>query len=251
MARLDPRARAMLRTYRSAKTQTGARRDALWSRIESSLDAGSPGPSLEPRPAARAPWVAPAAVVTLAVAAAVIAVVTLGPWGSREADPSRTPTQTPYQSAPPQPEKTAPAAVTPRAPGPQAPETSPSTEAPAILDAPSTPPGKRAHRDPGPASPSSREPAPVTDELQAEMALIRRARQALQAGRAAGALEVLDAHARAFPRGQMREDRQVLRIEALCAADKAPQARAEVRLFLRAFPGSAHATRVRAMCAAP
>jgi outer membrane protein assembly factor BamD (BamD/ComL family) len=82
------------------------------------------------------------------------------------------------------------------------------------------------------------------------MALIRTARQALQADRPARALEVLDAHARAFPAGQMREDRQVLRIEALCAAGKAPQARAEVALFLRAFPGSAHAQRVRASCAA-
>lgn len=79
----------------------------------------------------------------------------------------------------------------------------------------------------------------------------REARQALRDGRPAGALEVLDAHARAFPRGQMREDREVLRIEALCAAGKAPQARAEVQLFLRAFPGSARAQRVRATCAEP
>ena len=40
----------------------------------------------------------------------------------------------------------------------------------------------------------------------------------------------------------------MLRIEALCAAGKAPQARAEVALFLRAFPRSAHRQRVRASC---
>ncbi|MCA9652658.1 MAG: hypothetical protein KC501_22260 [Myxococcales bacterium] len=86
------------------------------------------------------------------------------------------------------------------------------------------------------------------DELRAELVLIGKARRALQADDPQRALELLDAHARAFPQGQMREDRQVLRIEALCAADKGQQARAEARQLLRTYPGSAHAGRVREAC---
>ena len=44
------------------------------------------------------------------------------------------------------------------------------------------------------------------------------------------------------------EERKALRIQALCAAGKAPQGRAERAAFLRDHAGSAHADRVRAAC---
>lgn len=122
---------------------------------------------------------------------------------------------------------------------------------PASTDEPAPSPRARSgSRDPGRPEPSATEDAgaSVGDELRAELVLIGKARRALQADDPQRALELLDAHARAFPQGQMREDRQVLRIEALCAADKGQQARAEARQLLRTYPGSAHAGRVREAC---
>lgn len=273
MARPDPRGRAMLRTYRSAKAGPVEHRDALWSRIEASLDQGAPGPSLElepsvePGPVRGSGWVVPAVAATVAVAALVVAALTLGSGGSRDASRRRAAAEATYETshdqAPAEPVVVPTEALTGAAAA--EPPSTPTT----TLTVGSEPPSPSARRRPArpggrdplaPASDAVLAPTPalgedatvtVDDELQAEMALIRAARHALQAARPARALEVLDAHARAFPAGQMREDRAVLRIEALCGAGKAPQARAEVALFLRAFPGSAHAQRVRASCAAP
>jgi hypothetical protein len=60
----------------------------------------------------------------------------------------------------------------------------------------------------------------------------------LHSGDAIGALAILDQHARQFPVGQMLEERATLRIEALCAAGKQPQARAEARRVRAQFPGA-------------
>jgi hypothetical protein len=74
--------------------------------------------------------------------------------------------------------------------------------------------------------------------LVIESALLRRAHRALRAGDPHGALAILDAHAQAFPSGQMLEDRLTLRIEALCAAGDRSQARAEATAMRRRFPGA-------------
>lgn len=266
MQRLDPRGRAMLRTYRSAKTPPRDQRDGLLARIEASLDAGTPAPRVEPpsmtasAPAGAPAWAWP--VVAVAVAAIVIAALALRPAGAPEHDPRRTPSGAPYDTRPIEPAATVPASgsgpATPRTDAPPqddaaAPRTTPETPVVSASADERAPTRRRSMRDGDrvPASASEDPPSTEVDELRAELALIREARQALHAERPEGALEVLDAHMRAFPDGQMREDREVLRIEALCAAGKAPQARAEVRLFLRAFPGSAHAQRVRSICAGP
>ena len=247
MARLEPRVRAMLRAYRDAKASSPRDHRALWDRIETSLDEGVPGPGLEPPSAPRPGWVAPVVVVTAVATATVVAVLGLGLGLGDRASPPPVPSSTPPPSAPSEP---SPAAPSPPPLPPPPVEPDPASAAVAAPPLPSSPTRRakpRGGRD-DPAHDDKQEP--TVDPLLAEMALIQRARRALQAGQAARALEVLDAHARAFAQGQMREDRRVLRIEALCAAGKAPQARAEARMFLRTFPDSAHASRVRAMCAA-
>lgn len=277
MARPDPRGRAMLRAYRSAKAGPVEQRDALWARIEASLDQGAQGPSLEPertlepgpvRAPARGPeWVVPAVAAAVAVAALVVAALTLGPGGSRDAARRRSAAEAPYETSRDQ-ALAEPTAVVPNEAPADAPASgTPSTTSSAAMvgSSPSPASARRRSTRPGgrelppgssaalaPVPPLGEDPAAtVDDELEAEMALVGAARHALRTDRPARALEVLDAHARAFPAGQMREDRAVLRIEALCAAGKGPQARAEVALFVRAFPGSAHAQRVRASCAEP
>lgn len=84
--------------------------------------------------------------------------------------------------------------------------------------------------------------------LAAEVAYMRAARAAIDAGDGAAALQTLAAHAREFPDGQMLEDRLRLRIEALCALGRGEEARAEAAAFLHVHPNSTHAGRVRGLC---
>ena len=266
MQRPDPRGRAMLRAYRSAKAPPPVDRDALWARIEMSLDGGARGPRLEPSPSPELlplrprGFIAPVVGVAVMVAAVVAAALAFRPGEHREAVARQAPSEAAHQPALGEP---APLVTPSRS------TSVPAVAAPSVpsmpADAPTVEPTRASHhrvtpsveREPlaGPsvlASPTAEDPVvEETDALMAELALVREARHALRVDRPARALELLDAHARAYPAGQMREDRQALRIEALCAAGKAPQARAEAALFLRAFPGSAHAQRVRTSCADP
>lgn len=250
MRRPDPRGHAMLRTYRSAKAPPAPDRRALWARIEASLDAGAPGPSLEPRveprPRPHTRPLAPVLGVIVAVAAVAVAALALRPGQARDAVTRRAPSAAVHQ---PEPREPSQAVTTPRAEAP--------AEARAASPGPAVEPAggrRRATASAGrePPAPAAEDPAvEATDALMAELALVREARNALRSESPARALELLDAHARAYPTGQMREDRLALRVEALCAAGKAAQARAEATLLQRAYPGSAHAQRVRATCAEP
>lgn len=84
--------------------------------------------------------------------------------------------------------------------------------------------------------------------LAEELALVRAARAAIDAGDGETALARLAEHARRFTDGQLAIDRQALRVEALCKAGKGAQARAEATLFERAHPGSSHVEHVRRVC---
>jgi hypothetical protein len=84
--------------------------------------------------------------------------------------------------------------------------------------------------------------------LDAEVAMLRDARQALRDGRAARALALLDEHARRFPHGVLAEDCAAERVFALCALGSVDQARAEGLRFLASHGLSPHADAVRASC---
>jgi hypothetical protein len=84
--------------------------------------------------------------------------------------------------------------------------------------------------------------------LDAEVALLRDARQALRDGRAARALALLDEHARRFPHGVLAEDCAAERVFALCALGSVDQARAEGLRFLASHGLSPHADAVRTSC---
>lgn len=82
----------------------------------------------------------------------------------------------------------------------------------------------------------------------AEMVLIGDARDALRAGDGARGLALLDEHARRYPAGALGEERDAMRITALCLLGRVPEARAAASQFLWARPGSPQAARVRASC---
>ncbi|WP_438039847.1 hypothetical protein [Sorangium sp. So ce128] len=165
----------------------------------------------------------------------------------------------PPASAPaaPPPAMTPPAAAPVAAPAPTT-APPPSRAARAVAPAPSRPldPGAEgAARAPStgggerePARPRGGQPArPST--LAAEMALLREAQDAVRDGDPSAALDRLDDLGARFPEGQLREERMAARVLALCAAGRAPEARAEAERLLGEAPGSVHAGRVRASCA--
>ena len=71
------------------------------------------------------------------------------------------------------------------------------------------------------------------------------ARGALRGGDAAGALRKLDELGTRFPGGVLAQEREALAIEALYTTGQRAAASARAEAFLRAYPNSPHATRLR------
>lgn len=90
--------------------------------------------------------------------------------------------------------------------------------------------------------------APDDDRVLAEMALLQEAQAALRGGQPAAALRSLDRHAQEFAAGSMTEERQALRVLALCAAGEVARGADEAAVFLGAHPRSTYAARVAAAC---
>ena len=110
--------------------------------------------------------------------------------------------------------------------------------------------------DSKPATPFVRrpvEPAPAvmaTDgsALDAELALLRSARESLARGASTEALGALAEHERRFAAGHLVEERMLLRVQALCETGLHDQARAAAGQFVREHPNSPHAVTVTSMC---
>lgn len=252
MAGLEPRTRALLREYREGKRASPPQRDALWSQIELSLgdatgglDGDADGPSQATAAARPVAWIAGVTLAAAAVAAVVLGAAALGRGEDQSA-----PLQAPDVATPKEPQARIDAvepSVSPAGSG----EESPASLSPPPVSVPKERPSARTRtqsESPRPQAPGGVE---AVEGLRAEMALIAAARAALHRGEPAAALRILQEHAKRFARGQMLEDRRVLRIEALCAGDKARQANAEVVTFAEAFPSSAHIARLRALCPLP
>lgn len=89
----------------------------------------------------------------------------------------------------------------------------------------------------------------VDDSLNAEVAVLGRAREALRLGRPAGALETLAEYDRRFGKGTLGEERNALAAIATCQAHPGPMALAKADAFIRSAPSSPLAERVRETCA--
>jgi hypothetical protein len=92
--------------------------------------------------------------------------------------------------------------------------------------------------------PAPAQPAFARDSLQQELALLDRARRALQRGDAPEAMAALDAHGE---RGVLTPEARVLRIEALVLRGDRAGARRLADTFLAEDARSPHANRVRAL----
>jgi hypothetical protein len=96
-------------------------------------------------------------------------------------------------------------------------------------------------------APARPEVASAASSLTEELSVLDRARAALAAGDARGALDALDAHDRRFEGGALGPEALVLRIEALAAHGDDAEAMARADAFLAADPGSLQARRVRSI----
>lgn len=141
----------------------------------------------------------------------------------------------------------APAVRMEEAPPPEAPKTdvAPQAEREAPRRAPSVAPSHRA------PAPSASNPPSDDDSLSAELRAIDAALAALSGGDAAKSLSLLDAYAKRFPRGQLRLEATVARIEALAKSGARAEATAIAERLLAAQPNSPYAARIRALLGLP
>jgi hypothetical protein len=107
-----------------------------------------------------------------------------------------------------------------------------------------------------PLAPSAAPPEAPSEGASArsiarEVAALDAVRARLAEGRADEALSELDAYDGVHPRGVLREEASVLRVEALIGAGQREPARQLAEHFLRAHPASPHAARVRALVGEP
>jgi TolA-binding protein len=157
-----------------------------------------------------------------ATAVAVVAAGLVGTASSPPREPLSSPATAPADIRPPPPLVREVPATTPPA-------------VPAPAEEPKAP--KRA---------ATRAP---TDDVREEIRLLDHARAALLQHAPSRALERLDQYAQRFPRGALRQEATVLRIEALREQGDPARAAALAQEFLAQHPGSPHAERVTAAAA--
>ncbi len=85
----------------------------------------------------------------------------------------------------------------------------------------------------------------VGSTLREETRALLQARARLRSGDSAGALAALDSMDQRYPKGQLADEREALRIQALFAVGRAQEGHRLGQRFLRSFPSSPHADRVR------
>lgn len=89
-------------------------------------------------------------------------------------------------------------------------------------------------------------PQPTPDDLEGELALLRQARAASRRGEARAALSYLEQHRREYASGQLKLERDALRVELLCRIDPKRGQRARAS-FLRGRMSKSLRTRVEAV----
>ena len=116
--------------------------------------------------------------------------------------------------------------------------------APRAVETP-TPSPPRANR----ARPPSAARAPrATPDIEGEARLLEQADADLRRGDPGAALARLAEHAAKYPDGALREERDGVRVVALCRAGREAEGKAAAERFLARAPRSALATRIRAAC---
>jgi hypothetical protein len=93
-------------------------------------------------------------------------------------------------------------------------------------------------------------PAQPESSLAVELAMLQRARRALNAENGRLALGIVEELDERFPKGVLVEERSATRILSLCQLERAAEAKQAARDFLALYPSSVYAERVRQSCGA-
>lgn len=256
---LTPQVRDLLAAERDVPPLPAGFEARLWARLEHAAP-----PTVAPTTTWWA-WTGGALMAVGAVVAIVLATSSEAPKSASVAAPAPTsepatpeptsalatsepatpkPTSALATSAPPTPKPTsapaipAPVATSEPKPALAAPEPEPATPevapTPALVPAPERTPQEAA-------------PTPEPADPVAERTLITRARVAIRDGDASAALAVLTEHMRRFPRGELAEERDALRVHAFAAAGRHSEARRARARFLSRHPQSIHAAGLEAL----
>jgi len=144
--------------------------------------------------------------------------------------------------------KTVPAVVTPaRAPVPveaRPPEGVPIVGEPRAVEVPAPSPAKASRARP----PSTSRATRATPDLEGEARLLEQADADLRRGDPSAALARLAEHAAKYPDGALREEREGVRVMALCRAGRVAEGKAAAERFFARAPRSTLAARIRAAC---
>jgi hypothetical protein len=228
---LEPRARAIVEAARHADVPSAADRDRVKRAVLLQIVAGTAVAS-----SAVAGTLSVGAKVGLAILA--VSVVGGGTVGLLKVSSTHEPAAARMRA----PARTVAA---PMAPAPRVPQEAP---APSVSDEKT---GKV--EKPRRAGPQTARVAKGVDEdqLSAEVAVLRRAREELRVGRPVRALDALVEYDRRFGRGALVEERQAIAAIAACQAEPGPAARAQAEAFMRKAPASPLRERVREACITP
>jgi hypothetical protein len=124
----------------------------------------------------------------------------------------------------------------------------PAISVDALPTAPSAQPADKVVKKAVASVSTSEVPTPK-DTLADEARLLGDARRALKGGDGAGALALLDEHARAFPRGWLADERSAERVVVLCRLGRDAEAVREAAAFLEGRPKNPLTHRVETSCA--
>ena len=273
MDRMTTQGRDALAAYREMLALEPRRVARNWAAIEaragdetSGDDAADGILAVVPTPA-RGRNVIGVASAVVAVLAAAVAVITVGPHLINERVPSASGAAASYeaievdeaQTSVIDPERPAPARTDSGDATRVAPEPMPTPASQVLIDQPAAAVLVPAPTE-QPAKASSKPKPPKTEpvvdpeldaakRLVAEANLLGRARAALRDGDSGTALAATDEHSRRFGAGVLAEEIAFIRLSALCLDGRAAQARAVALSFARAYPGSPLAARAARTCA--
>lgn len=140
-----------------------------------------------------------------------------------------------------------PKTTSPERPGPAAvlAPASAEAEAPAPLEEAPPPPPVVARALPATSPTATRTPSANSSALRAELAALDAIRSTLANDDPTGALSFVAAYFRTFPRGRLRLEAEVLRIDALAKAGRSQAAKRYAQEFIRQHPNNVLTARVR------
>lgn len=239
MSELSPRTRALLDASRAARNPSPQQLEHVRHSLVAKLAAGATAVGY----GATVATASAASGVGLGAKVIAVAAVALGGWGGFQ--------WATQSSAPPAP-LALPADRVP-APRQAASEVAvaASAEEPAAAK-PATPAEPVSPRLVAPrAGTSSAQRATPEDSLLEEARLLGEVQKALGGGRVADALSRLSEYDARFPRGSLRVEAEAARVLALCQGGSSGPGRAAAERFLKRYPASPAASRVRQACPEP